>query len=185
MRFPPRPPTAPSPTAMPSCPLPLFSPLTATGTFGGAGWEGDPHLPVLLLLPLRTLSPRGRPAIHRLPSSGVLLPLLRLLRPITETLILVQFGGLGGLQAEAGRAAQGAQDWAPPHLLPSQTLGFKWQHPMAGLSLPIVRESLRTALCPSMAWRSLRPRLCLTPLSQGSPVSLGLPESRTVPPPSV
>ena len=102
------------------------SPATTTGAFwgaaGGAGAEGvartqvrglgqspppphfDPHLPVLLLLPLRARTPRGGPTVRGLPSPPMLPPLLWLLGPVAETLILVQFRGLRGLRAEAERA---------------------------------------------------------------------------------
>lgn len=114
--------------------------------------RSDPHLPVLLLPPLRTLAPRGGPTVRGLPSPAVLPPLLRLLGPVAETLVLVQFRALRGLRAEAGRAGtfsglgQTRGRGPTPHPHPvhsaslSHTLGSKCgrphlpqgQHPTAG-----------------------------------------------------
>lgn len=146
MRFPPQPspqPLGPPPRRPPSSSLPPFPLLPAPGhfaglvAFSGTGWglggspclaalspDFGPHLPVLLLLPLWTFTPRGLPTVGGLPGPPVLWPLLWLLGPVAETLVLIWFRCLRRLQAEAERVAQGAQSWARPQgaaLFPSPT----------------------------------------------------------------
>ena len=120
----------------------------------------DPRLPAVLLRPLRTHAPRGVPSIRGLSSSPLLLPLLLwLLGPVAKALVLIQFRGLRGLRAEAGRAGRVSGPgwrWAGG----SQTLGTKRGRPR-----------LHRRSTPLLGWVS--------------PLSLGCPECWAGAPPSV
>lgn len=160
MRFPPQP--SPQPLGPPPRRLALFLPSPcgrsgplcgAGGRFSGAGWglgespclaalppDVGPHLPVLLLLlALWTLAPRG------LPSPPVLRLLLRLLGPVAETLILIRFRSLCGLQAETERAAQGIPPCSEPGRQGPQTCyphsSSLPQTPAPGMGGPVCRGS--------------------------------------------
>lgn len=142
------------------------------------------HLPVLFLLrALWTLAPRGLPS----PPVLLLLLLLRLLGPVAETLILIRFRSLCGLQAEAERVAQGtphpaqsraarATDMLPTFLLSSSDPGSRAgrpclprQHPTAGLSLLMVRESLRAGLCLPQSLELPGAKVVSHPIKPGPP----------------
>lgn len=177
-------PTPPAVSCSSSCPLSQGALRGAAGR-GSPGRWGDPvrglerapastpapHLPVLLLLPFRTLALKGVPAVRGLPGPPGLPPLLRLLGPVAETFILIQLGGVGGLQAEAegeagsqGRAGPAGQGALPPvHTLGADPGLQVWETLSATGAAP-----QGWAECPRDT-KSLRSRLCHTLSSQGPP----------------